>query len=181
LNNASWLRARRWEVQEHHMKKTLLLAAAILSVTSAATGPSAFADPPFRGDDHDRRGDRDRHDEGRRDRDWRHDRSEWRDEHGIGRWDPQRHDGYWFQNRWYFGPPPQLYYGRPGFALGYRPWVRGAVLPRYYFDRPYYIDYRYYLWRRPPRGYCWVRDERGDFLLAVIATGLIADVIVNSR
>lgn len=33
--------------------------------------------------------------------------------------------------------------------------------------------------RRPPRGYHWVRHNN-DFLLAAIASGLIADIIINS-
>jgi Ni/Co efflux regulator RcnB len=67
-------------------------------------------------------------------------------------------------------------------VFGYRPWARGAIVPRAYFDRQYIVRdyYRYHL-RRPPYGYSWVRDERGDYLLAAIATGIIADVIINSR
>ena len=34
--------------------------------------------------------------------------------------------------------------------------------------------------RQPPRGYHWVRNDGGDYLLAAIAGGLIAQVILNS-
>lgn len=34
--------------------------------------------------------------------------------------------------------------------------------------------------RQPPRGYRWVRNDGGDYLLAAIAGGLIAQVILNS-
>ena len=161
--------------------KKLIVALCVLSLGAPLYANAAMADPYDHKHDNDHDRDRDHRDDRRLDRDWRHDRSEWRDERREARWDADRHDGYWWTGRWFYGPPPPAYYGRPGFALGYRPWARGSVLPRYYFDRRYYIDYRAYRLRRPPRGYYWVRDERGDFLLAAIATGVIVDLIVNSR
>ena len=168
--------------------KNLILALSVLSLGAPLYTSAALADPyDHKHDndndhrDHDRDRDRDRDHRDHADRDWRHDRSEWRDERRDARWDAERHDGYWYGGRWFYGPPPSAYYGRPGFVLGYRGWERGARLPRYYFDRRYYVDWRAYRLRPPPRGYYWVRDERGDFLLAAIATGLIADLIINSR
>jgi Ni/Co efflux regulator RcnB len=174
------------------MKKLVFCALAALSLAGPLATTAASADPPR---DHGDRGPGPNRGPGGPggggpggapgragpDRDWRHDRSEWRDDRADRRWDAQRHDGYWYNQRWNYGPPPAAYYGRPGFSLGYRPWARGTVLPRYYFDKRYYIDYRANRLRRPPRGYHWVRDERGDFLLAAVATGIIADIIVNSR
>jgi Ni/Co efflux regulator RcnB len=162
--------------------KNLILALSVLSLGAPLYASAALADPYDHKHDHDN--DRHDHDSDRHDhadRDWRHDRSEWRDERRDARWDAERHDGYWYGGRWFYGPPPAAYYGRPGFALGYHAWARGARLPRYYFDRRYYVDWRAYRLRPPPRGYYWVRDERGDFLLAAVATGLIADLIINSR
>ena len=39
-------------------------------------------------------------------------------------------------------------------------------------------DYDRYGLRRPPRGYHYVRDDRGDYLLVGIATGVILGVIL---
>lgn len=130
-------------------------------------------------DDHDRRGDRD----GRWDRDDHGDRDgRWdRDDRGDrdGRWDDRRHNGYFYNNRWFYGPPPGAYFGRPGFRAEYREWRRGEYLPRYYRDRFEVVDFRYAHLRPPPYGYCYVRDDRGDIILAAIATGLIASIILH--
>ncbi|MBW8815439.1 MAG: RcnB family protein [Caulobacterales bacterium] len=98
-----------------------------------------------------------RYDRGRAES-WR-DRAEWREFHGA-------RPGYWYA---------------PGY--GYRPvsrhhaWRRGAYVPGPY--RHYYVsDYRYYGLRAPPPGYRWVYAD-GNFVLMALATGLIADVILN--
>lgn len=63
-----------------------------------------------------------------------------------------------------------------------RRWGRGDRLPREYWSRNYEIrDWQRYRLRRPPRGYHWVRTGTGDFVLATIATGVIAQIIANSR
>lgn len=130
--------------------------------------------------DHDGRWDRDRD----RDRDYnrRCDRDrdgdcDRRDRRISERWDRGRHNGYTYQGRWYYGPPPATYsYYEPG----YRSWRRGDRVPAYY--RNYYsgVDYRAYRLREPPRGYRWVRDDRGEFLLIGIATGVILSTIINN-
>jgi Ni/Co efflux regulator RcnB len=91
------------------------------------------------------------------------------------RWDDRRNNGYWTNNRWHYGPPPQDIYGRPGFALGFSDWRRGGYLPEYY--RGWVVD-DYPRWglRRPPYGYHWVRVGP-DYLLVAAATGLIFDVV----
>jgi Ni/Co efflux regulator RcnB len=158
------------------MKRLLLSAATALTLVGPLSAPAAYADP------YDRREVREDRREIRSDkRELRQDRREWRDDRRDARWDRARHNGYWYNNHWYYGAPPARYYGRPGFVLGYHPWARGDRLPAYYGSRYYVRDYRYYHLRPPPRGYRWVRDDRGDFLLAAIATGIIADVIINSR
>jgi len=63
---------------------------------------------------------------------------------------------------------------------GYRPWARGQRLG-YCANRYQEVDYRRENLRQPRRGYHWVRNDGGDFLLAAIATGLIAQVIINSN
>jgi Ni/Co efflux regulator RcnB len=43
------------------------------------------------------------------------------------------------------------------------------------------VDYRSHdNLRPPPRGYHWVRNDSGDYLLAAIAGGLITAVILNN-
>lgn len=93
------------------------------------------------------------------------------------RWDSSRNNGYYLGNRWYYGPPQVTYYNRHDYRPAYRAWTRGSYLPRSYWG--YQVnDYRSYRLRQPPRGYHWVRAGN-DYVLAAIATGLIADVILN--
>jgi Ni/Co efflux regulator RcnB len=168
------------------MKRLLLAAMAAVTVAGPLTATNAMARDrdnngwnDGRDDRYDRRDDRrdDRYD--RRD-DRRGDRYNHRDDRRSDRWERNRHNGYSYNGRWYYGPPPQAYYGRPGFYAGYQPWQRGQYLPRYYRDRYEVVDYRYHHLRAPPRGYHYVRDDRGDIILAAIATGLIASIILNN-
>ena len=160
------------------MKRFILTLAAVASVAGpiVASASSAMADP--RWDRHEDRADRrdDRHGD-RWDR--RDDRRDDRWERREGRWDDGRHNGYYYNNRWAYGPPPVAYYHDPGFRPGYQTWRRGAYLPPYY--RGYVVnDYARYRLRPPPRGYYWYRVG-DDYLLAAITTGLIADLLINSR
>jgi Ni/Co efflux regulator RcnB len=60
-------------------------------------------------------------------------------------------------------------------------WARGQRLPRTYWGGHYVVsDWRARHLRPPPRGYHWVRVNN-DYVLAAVATGLIADIIANSR
>lgn len=107
-------------------------------------------------------------------------RQSWRDGRGDARWDDARHNGYYRNNQWTYGPPPEGRYGRDDIVYGYQPWQRGQRLG-YYQDRYQEVDYRSNRsLRAPPRGYHWVRNDSGDYLLAAIAGGLIAQVILNS-
>jgi Ni/Co efflux regulator RcnB len=58
---------------------------------------------------------------------------------------------------------------RRGQRIGHADWVRGAP-----------VDYRARHLRQPPRGYEW-REIDGRFVLAAVATGVISDVILNTR
>jgi Ni/Co efflux regulator RcnB len=137
----------------------------------------------FRGrDDHrwnDSRRDHDRHRDYRRDdrRDYRHD-----NRHNYGhdhrRWDDHRghynRPTYRYERgRYHWG-----HYHRPhGYVA--RHWVRGHRLPRAYYGPTYVIhNYDHCGLRRPPYGYHWVRVDH-DAVLAVIATGVILDVVYN--
>jgi Ni/Co efflux regulator RcnB len=101
------------------------------------------------------------------------------DKHRGGeRWDAHRHNGYYYRERWYYGPPPAAYYGRPDFRLGYTAWSRGGYLPPSYRSTYVVSDYPRYKLRRPPPGYVWHRVG-DDYVLAALATGLILEVLAN--
>lgn len=80
--------------------------------------------------------------------------------HG-GQYDPYRHHGRWSER-----------------APQYR---RGDYLPYQYRQRPYYVnDWRAHRLYAPPHGYQWVQaDNSADYLLIAVATGLIANMLVN--
>lgn len=55
-------------------------------------------------------------------------------------------------------------------------WKRGQRMRHEDWDRGRRVDYRAYRLRRPPRGYEW-REVDGNYVLAAVATGIIASVI----
>ena len=57
---------------------------------------------------------------------------------------------------------------RRGERMGYNDW-NGAQR----------VDYRQRHLRRPPYGYEW-RESNGNYILAAVATGVIASIIINS-
>jgi Ni/Co efflux regulator RcnB len=153
-------------VQEINLKEDLMnkkhmiistLAAALLSIT--ATG---FAQ------DRDHRGDRDRDRYSQRDNDHRNDGRRDDGRRDDGRRDDHRGDGRGDGRRWDgAGPSHDL--------------RRGGRLPNQYRNRQYVVDdWRGHRLRQPPRGYHWVQTG-GDYVLAAIATGVIADLIINAR
>lgn len=105
-------------------------------------------------------------------------RENWRDTSRRSRYNQQNHNGYYIGQTWYSGPPRQSQYNRRGFALGYQPWARGQRLGTYNRQYPQ-VNYRQHNLRAPPRGYHWVQDNRGDYILAAIATGIILEVILS--
>lgn len=139
-----------------------------LSTLSATAQEGRHDDRPKQAQDNDRHDNYERHGNKR-----------WRDDRRDARWDDSQHNGYYERSRWHAGPPPPTAYGRPGFQLGYQPWQRGQHLG-YYNTRYVEVDYRREHLRAPQRGYHWVRDDRGDYLLAAIASGLIASVIIGA-
>lgn len=104
-------------------------------------------------------------------------RQAWRDDRRDAHWDNGRHNGHYRNNVWRRGPPPA---NQRDVVLGYQPWERGQRLG-YYNGRFQEVDYRQQQLRQPPRGYHWVQDDSGDYLLASVASGLIADVVLNNR
>lgn len=171
------------------MKKILITTAAAVALAGPMIAGAAHAQSygqqaelsqfkDRRGDERDAR----REDDARRDdhRGGRDRRQNWRDDRQDARWDEHQHNGYYDNDRWYYGPPPTDRYGRAGFSPGYQPWVRGQRLG-YYSGRFTTVDYRQHNLRRPSYGYNWVQDDRGDYLLVANRSGLIAQVIIAGR
>ncbi len=61
----------------------------------------------------------------------------------------------------------------------HREWRRGSRMRGADWGRGERIDYRRYRLRVPPRGYEW-REVDGNFVMAAVATGLIASVVAAS-
>lgn len=83
-----------------------------------------------------------------------------------------RNNGRQFDNRGYAGHdergagPDQRYH-------------RGERMPREYRSSHYVVDdWRGHHLSAPPRGYHWVQTG-GDFVLVAIATGIIAELLLN--
>jgi Ni/Co efflux regulator RcnB len=68
-------------------------------------------------------------------------------------------------------PPPMAGHANwtKGQRIGHDDWARGTP-----------VDYHARHLRQPPRGYEW-RDVDGRSILAAVASGVIADVVVNAR
>ncbi|GAB2493630.1 RcnB family protein [Pseudoxanthomonas sangjuensis] len=154
-----------------NLLKTVVSSVLLLGMASAPAFAGDHGRGHGRGHDRggwshqrDHRGDRDYR------RDYRHD---------------YRHDHY-RGDRVVYRPvyvrPRPAYYA-PRTVVVHRPapyWARGG----YYYGpgyAPTYVvnDWGYYGLRRPPHGYYWRRSDAGDFLLVALATGIIADVILN--
>jgi len=56
-------------------------------------------------------------------------------------------------------------------------WRRGSHIRHEDWDRGERVDWHAHHLRRPPRGYEW-REVDGNYVLAAVATGVIASVIV---
>jgi Ni/Co efflux regulator RcnB len=82
---------------------------------------------------------------------------DWRDDQREGRWNDRRPD--------YNARGPMFY--------------RGGYLPREYRGPAYVVDYREYRLSPPPRGHRWVQVG-ADYVLIAIATGVIANIILNN-
>jgi Ni/Co efflux regulator RcnB len=156
----------------------------ILAVAAVLAAPAALARDGHRSNKHhnddysDYRGDyrgqsRDhgRYDD-RYDRDDRHDR--------YGRDDDRDYRHHRRDRIVYVAPryaPPR--YVAPRYEA-YPRWSRGARYNTRGYAPTYVVnDYYGYGLRQPPRGYHWRRDDRGDFLLVAIATGIIAEVLFH--
>jgi len=141
--------------------KNTLIASALIALSVAASG-NAFAQ---RGDHDNERGYQqqhgERHDNGRNDRNDRH--------ADAGGHDDQRH----YDARNYRRDDKRG--GGPRHDLR-----RGGRLNQEYRDNRYVVnDWRQRHLSAPPRGHHWVRAGN-DYVLAAIATGLIAQVLLSN-
>jgi Ni/Co efflux regulator RcnB len=159
-------------------KKHLIIPALVTALLSASA--SSFAQDRYHGDRDRDRGDSNGYTQ--RDRDRNDDRNrqyERRDERRDDRRDDRR-DGYQARGGGR--------YGNEGWGGDERRWNgagpehsfrRGDRLPSRYRNHQYVVNnYREHHLRPPPRGYHWVQTG-GDYVLAAIATGVIADLIIN--
>ncbi|MDO9252840.1 MAG: RcnB family protein [Hydrogenophaga sp.] len=165
--------------------KSRTLVSALLAATLGLSSLSAFAQPnDRRGDKHndvrvivqpvqhverrdDRRNDRfDRRDDRRDDRfdrrnDRRNDRFDRRDDHR----DARNNRDFRNNHRYYNARSPEF--------------RRGHYIPYEYRHRQYFVvDHRGHRLAPPPRGHQWVQVGT-DYVLIAIATGLIANIILN--
>lgn len=78
------------------------------------------------------------------------------------------------------GPPPGPGFRHDGRGAGpNHDWYRGGRIPPQYRSRQYVVnDWRMHHLAPPPRGYQWVQYG-GDYVLAAIATGVIAQLILG--
>jgi Ni/Co efflux regulator RcnB len=58
-------------------------------------------------------------------------------------------------------------------------WKKGARMNHDDWNRGEQVDYRNYHLHAPPRGYEW-REVDGNYVMAAVATGLIASVVAAS-
>jgi Ni/Co efflux regulator RcnB len=107
--------------------------------------------------------------------------------HGDGRSTPQQyerrggpdqyrgHDDHRRGNGYYRGDD------RRAYSQAHAQWHRGGRVPPQYRGRGYVVDdWRGHRLQQPPRGYQWV-GVGGEFALAAIATGLIAQIIIGAQ
>jgi Ni/Co efflux regulator RcnB len=141
------------------------LTAALLSASAASFAQDRYHGDRDRGDRNDgqrySQRDRDRNDNRRDDR---HD---------------DRRDGYRAQGGGRAGSEgwgEERHWNGAGPDHSFR---RGGRLPERYRNHQYVVNnYRQHNLRPPPRGYHWVQTG-SDYVLAAIATGVIADLIIN--
>lgn len=111
------------------------------------------------------------------DRDDRRDRHDRRD---YNRWNQRQHNGFYLGNRFYYGQPTYAQMQRRDYRPAYQQWRRGDRLPSYAREHYREIDWRRERLREPPRGYRYVRDDRGQVLLVGIATGVILSLLLSN-
>lgn len=133
--------------------KTSLIAAAVALASLSPLGAIAQPGGDHRGNDRSQRDQRDDRRDDKRGDDRHDDR---RDNRADNRGNSNRGAG-----------PEHSFYA-------------GKRLPPAYHQRRYVVeDWRGHQLRQPPRGYHWVQSGT-DYLLVAVATGLIAQVLLNN-
>jgi Ni/Co efflux regulator RcnB len=76
---------------------------------------------------------------------------------------------------------PAYTYSQPAYTYNTRAWRRGDRLPGDWRNRYYTVNnwHAYNGMYAPPAGYGWVQADTGDYLLVALATGLIANLLIN--
>lgn len=145
--------------------KTTLIASALIALSVAASG-SAFAQHDDRGDrrnDHSQQQNNDHNDGPRNDRNDHNDGSRGNDNHGNNNNNARQYHR------------DDMRGGGPRHDLR-----RGQRLNQEYRDNRYVVnDWRERRLSAPPRGQHWVRTGN-DYVLAAIATGIIAQVLIGN-
>lgn len=118
----------------------------------------------------------------------RQDRREAREDRRDVRRDDRRDRQAWHQDRRapharpHAGRPdaPRHVYQAPRYVYQAPRFHRGGYLPHEYRSRGYYVSNwnAYPRLYAPPHGYQWM-NVNGDFLLVALATGLIANALIN--
>lgn len=154
------------------MKRYAIAAVAALVAAGPLSAASASAQD-FRGshdgrNDNDQGRDRDRNDrDGRRDNDRR-----------ANRWDQRQHNGFYMGGRFHYGQPTYAQMQRRDYRPAWQQWRRGDRLPPFARTQYREVDWRRAHYRAPPRGYRYVRDDRGEVLLVGVATGVILSILL---
>lgn len=113
-------------------------------------------------------------------RDLRNERQDVRDARQAQRWNQRNHNGYYSNGRFYYGQPSAAIQARRDYRPAYQQWRRGDRLPSYARQQYREVDWRRERLRQPPRGYHYVRDDRGEVLLVAVATGVILSILLNN-
>ncbi|MBL8545348.1 MAG: RcnB family protein [Hyphomonadaceae bacterium] len=113
-------------------------------------------------------------------RDLREERQDLRQARQAQRWNQRQHNGYYANGRFYYGQPSAAIQSRRDYRPAYQQWRRGDRLPNYARTQYREVDWRREHLRQPPRGYHYVRDDRGEVLLVAVATGVILSILLNN-
>lgn len=152
------------------MKRTKKIAIATLAALMAAGQIGASTASAQQYQRQDARNDNDRNDR----------RNDRRDDRRDNRWDQRRDNGFYLGNTFYRGEPSRTQQARRDYRPAYQQWRRGDRVSASYRAHYRNVDWRSERLREPPRGYQYVRTDRGETLLVGIATGVILGLILSN-
>lgn len=158
------------------MKRIAIAAVAALTLAGSLAPTAASAQPYGQQQQHNDHNDR--NDQNNRNND-QNNRDNDRNNRNHQRWEHSQHNGYYARGRFYYGPPSAAMQRRSDYRPAWQNWRRGERLPSYYRSHYRTVDYRSAHLRAPPRGYHYVRDDRGELLLVAITTGIILSILAN--